>query len=128
MDIEKLIKEEKKTQEFLLRLEKAGTLEKMVEDINKRGADWYKNPFSGCDNWDYDTLNRVQNVAIRKALNAIYDNLVMFKFCHEYIKDLYESRTKEWENWKKENPNGDYYKNPKCLKFFEDYEKHNKVK
>lgn len=132
-EIDKLIKEQKKTQEILLRLEKNGTFDKFFASISGEPFSWHNDPFSGIDPWNYEELNDTRAMVLAQTMLEIYQSIGKAKQVYGYIENLYYGRISDWigykhhlEENKKQFPRArwqDYYTNPKCLQFFEDYEK-----
>lgn len=131
MDIEQLIKEEKKTQEILKRIEKAGTLEKFLEDLDEQAVDaWTWAP--NTNTWDYDGLESFRQYAIGRMLRDAVKMLQEVKFLTSFMDKFYQQEMKQWEDYKvacekhRNKKKWDWtvmYSNPDCINFFDKYEK-----
>lgn len=131
--IEELIKEQKKTQEIYERLEKTGTFEKFFSSIPPATFSYMDNPFRFVDNWDYEALEKIKAQVIGQCFLDSWKTLSRAKTAYGYVDDLYNNRVSDWIGYKnhleKNKPANstarwqNYYSNPDCLKFFENYEK-----
>ena len=131
MEIEKLVEEQKKTQEILLRLEKSGTFQKFFDGIQVEGYSYEDDPMFHADPWNYEELSWSRSVAMGDSVRAMYEAIRIIKYCLGYIDKLYEYRVRTVTSVKDFNCRGaknrrkiyeSYYANPICKTFFELYE------
>ena len=135
MDIEELIKEQKKTQAILENIAKSGTFEKFLENIEE-----HPDPtrmlidFTNTDPWDYTERKELEALVIGRLLKEASDKLSLVKGLLRCTDDFYHGHIKQWEGYreyckqhkKRKNDKYDWtvmYSNPVCLDFFEKYEK-----
>lgn len=136
-EIEKLIEEQKKTQEAIKKLEEAGTLEKFLEKTEPAVIEYGDNEFMGkvIDPWDYDALETHRKDLIAQLIYQIYDGIGKLKYYTKYVDSLYKLRmeelTKDYEKITKQERKKlirERYKNPVCREFFEKYEADHPIK
>lgn len=136
MDIEQLIKEQKKTQALLEELKGTESFEKFMEKIPETKLDW-EDRIPNLDEWNYDEAKNAYDLAAGTALRLVTDNIGKFKTYVKSVDDFYKSHIKLWEDFreycqKKFGKNtkkwASYISNPDCLDFFEKYEKDHDIK
>lgn len=136
MDIEKLIEEQKKTQEAIKLLRESGSYEELLKDIPEGELDYRETGYFN-DPWDYEGTSSDYDMMAAQYIKEAVESFGKAKYCLEYVKRFYEGQIKEWEEYREycktlpKRQRDDWktrYKNPVCLKFFEDYEKVHGIK
>lgn len=129
-EFEKLRKEQEKTNEILAELKRAGTLQRFVEEVSEAEPRLEENPLRFYDNWDFEGLEKGQNLLVGALIKEIYEKMSLMKYALNYADNLYKERTEDWQSYREKNPDDwrDYFSNPDCLAFFEKYEKANNIK
>lgn len=136
MDVEKLIKEQKKTQEAIKLLRESGSYDELLKNIPEMELNYKEITYSGHP-WDYEGVSSGYDMMAAKYIKEAIESFGKAKYCLEYVKRLYEGHIKEWERYRKhcktlpKRKRGDWkkmYTNPVCLKFFDDYEKAHGIK
>ena len=135
MDIEKLIEEQKKTQEAIKLLRESGSYEELLKNIPEGELD-YRETGHLNNPWDYEEISSDYDMMAAQYIKEAVESFGKAKYCLEYVKRFYEGQIKEWEDYREhcktlpKRQRGYWktmYKNPVCLKFFEDYEKENGI-
>ena len=135
MDIDSLIKEQKKTQEAIRLLRESRTYEELLKEIPKRELDW-KEICNEPDPWDYEESSRYYDMLAATFVEKAVESFGKAKLCLGKVREQYEGDIKEWEEYREycktlpKRQRGYWktkYTNPVCLKFFEDYEKANGI-
>ena len=136
MDIEKLIKEQKKTQEAINLLRESDNYDELLKKVQEVKLKYDERTYFD-DPWDYEGLSSEYDMLAASYIKKAVESFGKAKYCLEYVKRLYEGRIKEWEGYREhcktlpKRQRGYWktsYKNPACLKFFEDYEKAHGIK
>lgn len=136
--IEKLIEEQKKTQEAIKLLRESDSYDELLKKIPEVELK-YDDRIYFNDPWDYEWISSEYDMMAAKYIKKAVESFGRAKYCLEYVKRFYEGRIKEWEDCRekckslvgKNKHRGDWkkmYSNPVCLKFFEDYEKAHGIK
>ena len=136
MDIEKLIDERKKTQDAIKLLRESDNYDALLKSIPETKLDYQETAYFD-DPWDYEGTSSDYDMAAARYIKEAVESFGKAKYCLEYVKRFYEGHIKEWEEYREycktlPKRQRDYwktrYKNPVCLKFFEDYEKAHEIK
>lgn len=135
MDIEKLIEEQKKTNEILLRMEKAGTFEKFFEDY-EAAVTVEEMDYLGISPWDYEESMKAIQITVSKCFRDMGLTIGKIKKLLSTQKDFYEFHIRRWEKIREHNRGREgkedvwlkEFTNPDCIKFFDDYEKDHGIK
>lgn len=137
MDIEKLIEEQKKTQEAIKLLKESDNYEDLLKNITEVALKPEERIFFKDDPWDYEGISFRYDMMAGGYIKEAVESFGKAKYCLEYVKRFYEGQIKEWEDYRErcktlpKRNRGDWKKmfsNPVCLKFFEDYEKAHGIK
>lgn len=134
-EIERLRKEQERTNEILEKLEQNGTLAKFLESVETEIPEWDKDPFVHLDPWDYNVIKERRNEVIADTCRTIHDEMKIAKYALGILDMLYKQRIEDLEKYRQylnDNPSlkGDwrtYYANPKCQDFMEQYEKDHEI-
>lgn len=133
MDIDKLIEEQKKTQEAIKLLRESENYDELLKKIPEINVKYDERIFFS-DPWDYEGTSSEQDMMAANYIKIAVESFGKAKYCLEYVKKFYEGQIKEWEDSRKKckrlaehsrhrNDWKKMYSNPVCQKFFEDYEK-----
>lgn len=131
MDIEKLVKEQKKTQEAIKLLRESDNYDELLKKIPEVKLKYNASVYFS-DPWDYEGTSSEYDMMAAQYIKEAIESFGKAKYCLEYVKRFYEGQIKQWEDYREycktlPNRQRNYwktsYKNPVCLKFFEDYEK-----
>lgn len=134
MDIEKLIKEQKKTQEAIKLLRESDNYDELMKRVPEVGLDIGEDPH--VNNWDYEDMSEKYDAAAAFYISKATELFGKAKHCLAFVENEYNGHIREWERirefyLKKKTHKDDWkslYRNPECLKFFEDYEKAHGIK
>lgn len=136
MDIEKLIEEQKKTQEAIELLRESDNYDELLKKIPEVELKYNESIYFD-DPWDYESTSSGYDMMAARYIKEAIESFGKAKYCLEHVKRFYEGHIKEWEEYRehcKTLPKRQrsywktMYKNPVCLKFFEDYEKAHGIK
>lgn len=136
MDIEKLIEEQKKNQEAIELLRESDNYDDLLKKVPEKGLDYRETAYFD-DPWDYKGISSEYDMMAARCIKEAVESFGKAKYCLEYVKRFYEGQIKEWEKYREycktlpKRQRGYWktrYKNPVCLKFFEDYEKAHGIK
>lgn len=136
MDIEKLIEEQKKTQEAIKLLRESDNYDELLKKIPEKRLD-YKEAAYFNDPWDYEGTSSDYDMMAARYIKEAIESFGKAKYCLDYVRRFYEGQIKEWEEYREycktlpKRQRGYWktrYKNPVCLKFFDDYEKAHGIK
>lgn len=131
MDFEKLIEEQKKTQELLKRIDETRSLSQFLTEVEPVAPPFAENMLDRIDPWDYDALTLQRGLVIGELVRKIHDAAGVLKYYSDYIERLYEYRVSELTRVKGFNTKGAenrhkiydrHYADPICMNFFEAYE------
>lgn len=137
MDIEKLIEEQKKTQEAIKLLRESDNYEELLKSIPEVELKYDEKMFFDGDPWDYEGLSYECDMTATQCIKKAVESFGKAKYYLEYVKRFYEGQIKQWEDYREycktlpKRQRGYWktrYKNPVCLKFFDDYEKAHGIK
>lgn len=131
MNFEKLIEEQKKTQELLKRIDQTRTLSQYLEEVEPVALPFAEDMLGMADPWDYDALALQRGLVIGELVRKLHDAAGALKYYSDYIERLYEARVSKLTRVEGFNTKGaenrhkiydQYYANPICMNFFEAYE------
>lgn len=131
MDIDKLIEEQKKTQEAIKLLRESENYDELLKKIPEIEIKYDEMTLFN-DPWDYEKKSSGCYMMAANYIKTAVESFGKAKYCLECVKRFYEGHIKDWEDYREKcktlprRQRGDWkkmYSNPVCLKFFEDYEK-----